>query len=155
MDWPPGAAPPVEVPFREPTHRFGPGHRGVDLTAPVGAAVRVAAAGTVVFAGLLAGRGVVSVQHADGLRTTYEPVVPVVAAGTPVGPGAVLGTLAPGHRGCRAACLHWGARRGRGSYLDPLLLMMPPHVRLLPLPDPWPGAFSAGPPPRGRRAAGR
>jgi len=88
----------------------------------VGAAVRVAAAGTVVFAGLLAGRGVVSVQHADGLRTTYEPVVPVVAAGTPVGPGAVLGTLAPGHRGCRAACLHWGVRRGRGSYLDPLLL---------------------------------
>jgi len=34
----------------------------------------------------------------------------------------VLGTLAPGHRGCRAACLHWGVRRGRGSYLDPLLL---------------------------------
>ena len=68
--WPLRPAPPVEVPFREPTHLFGPGHRGVDLAAPVGAPVRAAAAGTVVFAGVLAGRGVVSVQHADGLRTT-------------------------------------------------------------------------------------
>ena len=103
------------MPFREPTHRFGPGHRGVDLTAPVGAAVHAAAAGTVVFAGVLAGRGVVSVQHADGLRTTYEPVVPVVAAGTPVGPGAVLGTLAPGHRACRGRACTGGCAAGAGA----------------------------------------
>ena len=132
--WPLRPDPPVEVAFREPTHRFGPGHRGVDLTAAPGAAVLAAAAGTVVFAGVLAGRGVVSVQHPDGLRTTYEPVTALVAKGTSVTAGTALGSVAPGHRSCRATCLHWGARRDRGSYVDPLLLLMPRHVRLLPVP---------------------
>jgi len=63
--WPLSPVPAVAAPFREPTHRFGPGHRGVDLAAAPGSAVIAAAAGTVVFAGLLAGRGVVSLQHAE------------------------------------------------------------------------------------------
>ena len=59
---------------RAPDAPFGPGHRGVDLAGSVGAAgARRPAAGTVVFAGPVAGHGVVSVQHDDGLRTTYEP----------------------------------------------------------------------------------
>jgi murein DD-endopeptidase MepM/ murein hydrolase activator NlpD len=59
---------------------FGPGHRGVDLAAVAGAPVLAAGAGTVVFAGTVAGRGVVSVDHSGGLRTTYEPVLPTVTA---------------------------------------------------------------------------
>ena len=82
--WPLRPVPAVEVAFREPTHRFGPGHRGVDLAAEKGAAVLASAPGTVVFAGALAGRGVVSVQHPDGQRTTYEPVAAVVTRGTSV-----------------------------------------------------------------------
>jgi murein DD-endopeptidase MepM/ murein hydrolase activator NlpD len=78
------------------------------------------------------------VQHGDGLRTTYEPVTTSVAAGAVVARGAVLGVLAAGHPGCPAACLHWGVRRDRTTYLDPLVLLAPPHVRLLPVPDPWP-----------------
>lgn len=136
--WPLAPVPAVVAPFREPTHRFGPGHRGVDLAAAPGAAVLTAAAGTVVFAGVLAGRGVVSVQHADGLRTTYEPVIPGVAAGGSVERGAVLGVLGAGHRGCSAACLHWGVRRDRTTYVDPLVLLAPRRLRLLPVPDPWP-----------------
>jgi hypothetical protein len=137
--WPLGPPVPAVVrPFEEPTHRFGPGHRGVDLAAAADAPVLAAAAGVVVFAGLLAGRGVVSVQHADGLRTTYEPVTPTVAAGATVERGAALGTLTRGHAGCPAACLHWGVRRDRTTYVDPLRLLAPPRVRLLPVPDPWP-----------------
>jgi murein DD-endopeptidase MepM/ murein hydrolase activator NlpD len=76
---------------------------------------------------------VVSVDHADGLRTTYEPVDAVVGAGARVARGAMLGTLAGGHVGCPAdACLHWGLRRGE-TYLDPLALLRPPRIRLLPL----------------------
>ena len=46
-----------------------------------------------------------------------------------------LGTLVPGHAGCPAtACLHWGLLRGE-TYLDPLLLLRPPRLRLLP-PEP-------------------
>jgi murein DD-endopeptidase MepM/ murein hydrolase activator NlpD len=86
----------------------------------------------VAFAGMVAGRPVVSVDHGDGLRTTYEPVDPTVGAGTSVDRGSVLGALVPGHTGCPvAACLHWGLRRGE-TYLDPLELLRPPRIRLLP-----------------------
>ena len=97
-----------------------------------------ARAGTVMFAGSIAGRGVVSVQHEDGLRTTYEPVTPLVPAGDVVPAGAVLGLLSTPHPGCATACLHWGVRRDRTTYLDPLMLVQPARVRLLPVPDPWP-----------------
>jgi murein DD-endopeptidase MepM/ murein hydrolase activator NlpD len=94
--------------------------------------VRTAGDGVVAFAGMVAGRPVVSVDHADGLRTTYEPVQPTVAAGQVVTRGSPLGTLLAGHGGCpAAACLHWGLRRGE-TYLDPLALLRPPEVRLLP-----------------------
>lgn len=121
--------------FEAPTGPYGPGHRGVDLSGTPGHPVRAAAAGTVVFAGQVAGRGVISVDHADGLRTTYEPVAAAVTAGQQVAAGAVLGHLLPGHPGCTAAaCLHWGVRRG-GEYLDPLGLLGTGRVRLLPWSD--------------------
>jgi hypothetical protein len=143
--WPLGPPTPVVLrPFVAPTHRYGPGHRGVDLAAAPGAPVLAAAAGVVVFAGPLAGRGVVSVQHPDGLRTTYEPVTAAVRSGATVGRGGVVGTLGAGHPGCPTGCLHWGVRRDRTTYVDPLRLLAPPHVRLLPLPDPWPDG-EAGP----------
>lgn len=136
--WPLRPPPPVLTPFGAPEDPFGPGHRGVDLAGTVGQPVLAARGGTVVFAGLVAGKGVVSVQHDDGLRTTYEPLMPVVLAGAVVATGDVLGALATGHRGCASACLHWGVRRDRLEYLDPLVLLRPPWVRLLPVPDPWP-----------------
>ena len=95
--------------------------------------MRAAGAGTVVYAGVFAGRGVVSVAHSGGLRTTYEPVTATVAAGDTVPAGGPLGTLEPGHPGCpETACLHWGLRRG-DVYLDPLALLGLGRVRLLPL----------------------
>jgi murein DD-endopeptidase MepM/ murein hydrolase activator NlpD len=81
----------------------------------------------------VAGRPVISVGHAGGLRTTYEPVDPSVGAGQAVSRGSLLGTLRAGHAGCPAsACLHWGLRRGE-DHLDPLALLAVPRVRLLPL----------------------
>jgi murein DD-endopeptidase MepM/ murein hydrolase activator NlpD len=123
----------VTRPFDVLPHRYAAGHRGVDLAGPPGAPVLAAGDGVVVFAGMVAGRPVVSVDHADGLRTTYEPVAASVGAGQPVARGSPLGTLVAGHAGCPAtACLHWGLRRGE-DYLDPLSLLAPPEIRLLPL----------------------
>ncbi len=128
-----GDPPAVTRPFAPPPSPYGPGHRGADLGGAPGDVVRAAGDGVVVFAGMVAGRPVVSVDHADGLRTTYEPVAPAVGAGQVVRRGEPLGTLAAGHEGCpAAACLHWGLRRGE-VYLDPLSLLQPPRVRLLPL----------------------
>jgi murein DD-endopeptidase MepM/ murein hydrolase activator NlpD len=126
-----GAA--VTRPFDALPHRYAAGHRGVDLGGAPGAPVLAAGDGVVVFAGMVAGRPVVSVDHADGLRTTYEPVAASVGAGQPVARGSPLGTLVAGHACCpAAACLHWGLRRGE-DYLDPLSLLAPPEIRLLPL----------------------
>jgi len=123
----------VLTPFRLPTNRYGPGHRGVDLGAIPGSHIRAAAAGTVIFAGALAGRGVVSISHGAGIRTTYEPVTAVVVTGEVVAAGEVIGVLQSGHSSCApATCLHWGARLADGSYLDPMGLITGLKVRLLP-----------------------
>jgi murein DD-endopeptidase MepM/ murein hydrolase activator NlpD len=131
---------PLETPevtrrFDPPPQPWSPGHRGVDLGGRPGATVRAAGAGTIVYAGVIAGRGVVSVRHLSGLRTTYEPVVvdTSLRVGSPVMGGQRLGSLSVGHAGCpRTACLHWGLRRG-AEYLDPLALLGKGRVRLLPL----------------------
>lgn len=130
----PVAPPPlVLTPFAPPANRFGAGHRGVDLAAADGSQVVAAGAGVVVFAGALAGRGVVSIEHAGGLRTTYEPVTASVPAGASVTAGEVIGVLEAGHPGCApAVCLHWGARLADRVYLDPMSLLHPWRVRLLP-----------------------
>lgn len=137
--WPLRPVPRVAERFRAPSQRWTAGHRGADLVGTHGQEVLAARDGVVAFAGPLAGRGVVSVLHPDGLRTTYEPVSASVAVGDLVARGAVLGTLEPGHAGCpAAACLHWGVRRGEADYLDPLVLVGPGRVRLLPAPPRWP-----------------
>ena len=120
-------------PFAVGPHRWSPSHRGVDLALPTGGTVTAAGPGVVVFAGPVAGRGVVSVSH-GALRTTYEPVVPAVRVGERVAAGTPLGVLASGHAPC-GECLHWGLRRGE-HYYDPLRLLRPARVRLLPLSAP-------------------
>ncbi|RVW03775.1 M23 family metallopeptidase [Rhodococcus spongiicola] len=131
-DWPLHPRPRVVRSFDKPAQNWLPGHRGVDLAAAPGQRVLAAGAGTVVFAGAVAGRPVVSVDHPGGLRTTYEPVEPSVTAGRRVGRGDLLGTVIVGHPECAAtACLHWGLRRDR-EYLDPLPLVRAVPIRLLP-----------------------
>jgi murein DD-endopeptidase MepM/ murein hydrolase activator NlpD len=123
----------VARPFDPPADPFAAGHRGVDLGGAPGSQVLAAGDGVVVFAGMVAGRPVVSIDHPDGLRTTYEPVGPSIAAGQRVARGSPIGTLVGGHAGCPwEACLHWGLRRD-AAYLDPMGLLRPPEIRLLPM----------------------
>lgn len=131
--WPLAGSPTVTRPFQPPPRPWLPGHRGVDLAGTSGATVFAAGPGVVAYAGEVAGTGVLTIDHLNGLRTTYEPVAPLVRAGQPVEAGQPIGTLLPGHPGCPvAACLHWGLRRG-AEYLDPLALLRAGRVRLLPL----------------------
>ena len=127
-DWPTGGPVEVLTPFAPPPVAWGAGHRGVDLAAAPGDPIRSAGDGVVAFAGRVADRSVVSVDHADGIRTTYEPLVPAVRTGQRVARGEVLGTLVEGH--CPSGCVHVGARRGEDRYLDPLSLFAEPVIRL-------------------------
>ncbi|MBJ8342159.1 M23 family metallopeptidase [Antrihabitans sp. YC3-6] len=132
-DWPLRPRPQVVTPFDNPERDWLPGHRGVDLAGAPGQSVVAAGDGIVVFAGTVAGKPVVSIDHVGGLRTTYEPVDASVSVGRRVGRGQPIGTLEGGHPGCPAsACLHWGLRRDR-EYLDPLGLLHTLPIRLKPI----------------------
>ncbi len=155
LQWPlRPAVPAVTRGFDAPTPDWQRGHRGVDLAGAPGQPVYAAGAGTVMFAGLVAGRPVVSIQHDGGLRTSYEPVQAAVRVGRRVDAGSPLGRLTAGHSGCPApACLHWGAYWGpasRARYVDPLGLLAATPVRLKPTGNFRPG----GGPGRGPPATG-
>jgi hypothetical protein len=105
---------PVADPFRAPTTPYGPGNRGLLYGTERGTPVRAAAAGTVAFAGSVAGSRHVTVEHADGLRTTYSFLDELsVVVGERIDQGDVVGTT--------AGQLHFGVRSG-DAYLDPASL---------------------------------
>ncbi len=137
LQWPLQPRPAVVRQFDAPSPNWQRGHRGVDLAAGAGQTVYAAGPGSVVFAGTLAGRPLVSIGHPGGLRTSYEPVRAAVRPGQLVASGTVLGEVVAGHPGCVAsACLHWGAMWGsaaRAEYVDPLGLVVTTPVRLKPM----------------------
>lgn len=116
--------------FEAPEHRFGAGHRGIDIGATEGAAVSAPASGVVIFAGPVAGRSVVTVDHGGGVVSSYDPVVPAVVAGEDVTPGRHIGTLGPASVTHCPGCLHLGVRRN-GAYIDPLPFFGPPRRSIL------------------------
>jgi murein DD-endopeptidase MepM/ murein hydrolase activator NlpD len=123
--WPVGARPAVLRAWEPPATAYGRGHRGVDLAATPGTPVRAVAPGRVLYAGRVAGKGVISVElTGTDLRTTYEPVRASVSKGDEVTPGEVIGTVEATGSHCTTPCVHWGLRRGE-TYLDPLSLLPP------------------------------
>lgn len=117
-------------PFVPPSVKWGAGHRGVDIALETGSDVLAAGDGVVIYAGKLNDRSVVSIEHADGIRTTYEPVSPSISKGDSVKAGQVIGTLDSGH--CKnQSCLHWGAKRGKDAYINPLSLLRERRIRLI------------------------
>ncbi len=119
--WPTGGPVAVTRGFDPPAQRWLPGHRGVDLALAPGSSVLSPAAGVVAFAGTVAGVGVVSIDHPNGVRTTFQPVAAVVTEGQAVAAGQPIGTLLPGHEN---DALHFGARIGKDHYINPLTLLV-------------------------------
>ncbi|HEX8123580.1 MAG TPA: M23 family metallopeptidase [Solirubrobacteraceae bacterium] len=129
----------VVTPFHVKANPFAAGqHRGIDIAAATGEAVRSACAGRVTFAGRIPGRAhVVTVACGPLVATYLELGSIVVRRGTPVARGAPLGTVAASH-------LQLGARRAgdRAGYVDPLTLLgedrTPPRIATLPRRGPRP-----------------
>ncbi|MCS5720954.1 M23 family metallopeptidase [Herbiconiux sp. CPCC 203407] len=145
--WPIEPRPPVAAEFRAPATRYGAGHRGLDLEAGPGVQIRAPADGVIAFAGVVVDRPVVSVEHAGGVRSTFEPAQSLVAAGGLVARGQPLAVVAVGGH-CADGCLHLGARLN-GGYVNPrLFLSGVPRAVLLPLAQDGP---QAGPMVRERR----
>lgn len=90
-------APPLEAPvvdpFRMPACRYCPGNRGIEYGPRAGTPVTAVAAGTVDFAGRVAGARWLVVAHADGRRASYGHLASIdVARGDRVRTGQRLGT---------------------------------------------------------------
>lgn len=137
--WPLRPVPAVLRAFDPPDQPWLSGHRGVDLrAASFGAPVTTPAPGTVSFVGVVVNRPVITIDHGDGLRSSFEPVASELVKGDPVAEGGTLGQVLPGHCGA-LPCVHWGVRRGE-IYVNPLAFVMDlrPSILLPPL-DPAPG----------------
>ena len=127
--WPTGGPVTVVEGFSPPAHDWLPGRRGVTLQYPAHSPVYACASGTVTTAGLVAGRGVVSIRHDVGGRviwSTYLPVTPSIAVGDRVKKGAIIGVVEGD-----SPTLHWGAKTGRRTYIDPIRMTLG-RPRLLP-----------------------
>jgi Peptidase family M23 len=143
--WPLQPRPQIVRGFDLPAKPWLPGHRGVDLAGSPGQPVLAATAGTITYAGQLAGRGVIVVSTGPR-RTTYEPVVPSLTVGAAVTPGTVIGRLSAAGSHCApATCLHWGLIQVK-QYLNPLTLLPNRPVRLLPHTQPGAAQLHADPP---------
>lgn len=107
--------------YVSPAHEYGPGHRGIDLDLLGASVVRAPADGFVAFAGSVAGRGILTIDHGDGLVTTLEPVITAQVPGAPVSAGEDVATLGVGGHAVPGT-LHFGVRLD-GAYINPLLLL--------------------------------
>lgn len=122
----------VADPFRPPAHTGAPGNRGLEYANSDNRVVSAAASGYVAFAGPVAGRKTISIDHADGVRTTYTGLLDI---------WVVQGMMVNQYSGIAMAStgFHFGARLGE-HYLDPQVLIDasdPSAARpiLLPPPD--------------------
>lgn len=135
--WSPPLLRPLEVsgPFRAPPHRYGSGHRGIDIPAVQGEAVVAPSSGTVSFAGRVVDRDVISIRVDAGTVLSLEPVIGSVMAGDPVAQGQVIGEVGTGGN-CSDECVHLGVRigvdAGEGDYINPLRFYLDKPVLL-----PW------------------
>lgn len=118
--------------FVAPESQYGAGHRGVDLGVGAGDEIVSPADGTVFFAGVVVDRPVISIRHADGLVSSFEPVASDLVAGHEVVQGDQIGRVASGGH-CAGSCVHFGVRL-HGHYISPRLpLGVLPRAVLLPV----------------------
>jgi murein DD-endopeptidase MepM/ murein hydrolase activator NlpD len=117
----PPVSSPVVDPFRAPACLFCPGNRGLEYTPPVGSTVRAAAAGIVIFSGVVAGVHYLVVAQNDGRSATYGRLASArVVLGASVVSGDVVGQTTDR--------FYFGLRQG-DRYVDPAPFLGTPRYR--------------------------
>jgi len=139
---------PVIRGFEPPPDPYSAGHRGIDIATPFGSPMVAAQDGVVSFAGFVAGSLFISIDHPDGVRTTYSWLSAVgVKKGERVTREQLIGSTGHGHPDISTPHLHFGAKIG-ATYIDPMLLLdwgsVVGLIRLAPIDQA--AETSAGPP---------
>lgn len=125
--------PPLDTPirlvnqYRQPNSDYSSGHRGVDYLVKTGQPVLAPADGTVWFAGKVAQRHLISLQHNNGYLSEFEPVCTDLTKGEPIIAGQQIGYVCeagPSYSPhcSNALCLHFSLR-SKGAYLSPLVFI--------------------------------
>lgn len=119
--------------FLAPLDPYGAGHRGIDIEASVGETLRAPSEATVTFARMVVDRGVVVLDHGEGVVSSVEPAEALVPVGSHVARGQEYAVVAEGPVHCVEVCVHFGVRV-EGAYVSPLLwLGGARHAVLLPI----------------------
>lgn len=128
----PGAVPTdLWNPFVAPEMPWSAAHRGIDILATTNEVV-APASGEVTFVGQVVDRQVVTIRHANGLLSSFEPVESELEVGMVVAQGDQLGTITADSSHCEVQCVHWGVRvpdgwkigsTVRDLYIDPGFLL--------------------------------
>ena len=129
---------PVIRGFDLPDDPYGPGHRGIDIAAPVGTTIVAPADGTVAFAGPVGGHLFLTIDHGGGVSSTFSWLTAnLVRKGAAVTRGEPVAVTGWGHPGALVPHLHFGVKQD-GDYVDPLSYLGPislaSFVRLAPTP---------------------
>lgn len=104
--------------FDPPPTKYAAGHRGIDVLQSDCVEVLAPADGTVSFAGVVAGKPVISIAVDERTVVSYEPVNTSLSKGDVVLRGEPIGT--PGTGGhCGSECVHMGVRVD-GEYVNPV-----------------------------------
>ncbi len=120
----------VITPFYIGAHNWDPGHRGVDLAATIGESIFAPDNATVIYAGKVNDRFVLSLKNSLGLHLTFEPIKTNLTKGMQVNKGQLIGTVEDGH--CpETTCLHWGVKYPPTQYLNPIHLLSWRTIRLI------------------------
>jgi murein DD-endopeptidase MepM/ murein hydrolase activator NlpD len=123
VEYQPPVSGPIVDGWRPPSGPYGAGNRGIDYATTPGQAVAAPAAGSVSFAGSVAGHKWVVIRHLDGRRSSVGPLGSfTVRIGTTVTAGQVVGLAA-------GTALHWGVREA-DVYIDPSTLLPGPKGKL-------------------------
>jgi murein DD-endopeptidase MepM/ murein hydrolase activator NlpD len=101
--------------YDAPSSAYAAGHRGIDLPASAGTDVVAPVESVVSFAGVVVGRGVLTLRTGD-IQVSFEAVNSDLHEGDLVQAGDVIATTA---LGSHCECLHVGVRKA-GAYLSPL-----------------------------------
>jgi len=110
---PPTSAPILDG-FRAPDNPYGPGNRGIEYATAPGDPIVAAGPGQVVFAGPVAGRLYITVDHGGGLLSSYSYLESLaVSRGQQVAAGQRIAVA--------SGPMHFGTRI-HGSYVDPATL---------------------------------
>jgi murein DD-endopeptidase MepM/ murein hydrolase activator NlpD len=139
--------------YEPPPSPYESGHRGIDIAALFGSTITAPKEGVVAFAGWVGGALFISIDHSDGVRTTYSWLSEtLVRKGQAVARGESIGRSGHGHPDVPEPHLHFGARVG-SDYIDPMLLLEGADasdlIHLAPLEPSWWLAIR-GPPALGR-----